>query len=186
MKRKWILIVSIVLTVGMLFSFSLVGCKTAATETAAATTAAATTAAAEKELVIGFIAINRQFEWLTYALKSAQEAADAAGVKMTVYDAENKAEKQGSLMEDLIAQKVDAIITDPISVESLNPFMVKAEAAGIPVVTVGDAKSPRNLHAAIKEGASFVLQLDPDTCVKNPNGALLDELPMDVKVQLGF
>jgi len=60
----------------------------------------------------------------------------------------------------------------------------KVEAAGIPVVTVGDAKSPRNLHAAIKEGASFILQLDPDSCVKNPNGALLDELPMDVKKQL--
>jgi 2,4-dienoyl-CoA reductase-like NADH-dependent reductase (Old Yellow Enzyme family) len=62
----------------------------------------------------------------------------------------------------------------------------KVEAAGIPVVTVGDAKGVRNLHAAIKEGASFILQLDPDTCVKNPNGALLDEMPMDVKVQLGF
>ena len=72
---------------------------------------------------------------MTYALKSAQAEADKEGVKMTVYDAENKAEKQGSLMEDLIAQKVDAIITDPISVESLNPFMVEAEAAGIPVAT---------------------------------------------------
>ncbi len=62
----------------------------------------------------------------------------------------------------------------------------KVEAAGIPVVTVGDAKSPRNLHAAIKEGASFILQLDPDSVVKNPNDALIDDLPMDVKGQLGF
>jgi hypothetical protein len=69
---------------------------------------------------------------------------------------------------------------------ALAAIFEKVEAAGIPVVTVGDAKSPRNLHAAIKEGASFILQLDPDTCVKNPNGALLDKLPMDVKVQLGF
>lgn len=55
---------------------------------------------------------------------------------------------------------------------------------GIPVVTIGDAKSPRNLHAAIKEGASFVLQLESEHCVLNPNGALIDELPMDVKEQL--
>ncbi len=62
----------------------------------------------------------------------------------------------------------------------------KVEAAGIPVVTVGDAKSPRNLHAAIKEAASFILQLEPDHVIKNPNGALIDDLPIDVKGQLGF
>lgn len=60
----------------------------------------------------------------------------------------------------------------------------KLDAAGIPVITIGDAKSPRNLHAAIKEGAEFILQIDTDSCVKNPNGALLDDLPMDVKGQL--
>ena len=54
------------------------------------------------------------------------------------------------------------------------------------MITVGDAKSPRNLHAAVKEGASFSLTLDPDYCVKNPNEALLDDLPIDVKKQLGF
>ncbi len=69
---------------------------------------------------------------------------------------------------------------------ALDDLFKKVEAHGIPVITVGDAKSPRNLHAAVKEGASFVLSLDPDNCVKNPNGALLDDLPMDVKVQLGF
>jgi 2,4-dienoyl-CoA reductase-like NADH-dependent reductase (Old Yellow Enzyme family)/thioredoxin reductase len=68
----------------------------------------------------------------------------------------------------------------------LEDLFKKVEDGGIPVITVGDAKSPRNLHAAVKEGASFVLSLDPDNCVKNPNGALLDDLPMDVKVQLGF
>ena len=62
----------------------------------------------------------------------------------------------------------------------------KLEAVGIPVVTVGDAKSPRNLQAAVKEGALFILQLDPDNVVKNPNGALIDDLPIDVKEQLGF
>jgi hypothetical protein len=62
----------------------------------------------------------------------------------------------------------------------------KVTAAGIPVVTVGDAKSPRNLHAAVKEGASFSVTLDPDYCVTNPNGELLDDLPIDVKKELGF
>jgi NADPH-dependent glutamate synthase beta subunit-like oxidoreductase len=62
----------------------------------------------------------------------------------------------------------------------------KVEAAGIPVVTVGDAKSPRNVHAAVKEGASFILQLNAENLFKNPNDALVDDLPVDVKIQLGY
>jgi len=137
MKRKLFLIVAVVLAIGMLFSFSLAGCKTTTAEetTAAAETAAAETTKAVGDLTIGFIAMNQTMEWMTYALKSAQAAADEAGVKMLVYDAEDDAAKQGSLMEDLIAQKVDAIITDPITVESLNPFMQKAEDEGILVAT---------------------------------------------------
>ena len=69
---------------------------------------------------------------------------------------------------------------------SLTDVFEKVNASGIPVITVGDAKSHRNLHAAVKEGAMFSVTLDPDYCVTNPNGALLDELPIDVKKQLGF
>lgn len=60
----------------------------------------------------------------------------------------------------------------------------KLEETGIPVVTIGDAKSPRNLHAAVKEGAQYIIRLDPDNLIKNPNGALLQDLPLDVKGQL--
>lgn len=69
---------------------------------------------------------------------------------------------------------------------AMDSIFQKVEAEGIPVVTVGDAKSPRNLHAAVKEGATFAITLNPDHCVTNPNGALIDELPMDVKNQLGY
>ncbi|MEI6101337.1 MAG: FAD-dependent oxidoreductase, partial [Eubacteriales bacterium] len=60
----------------------------------------------------------------------------------------------------------------------------KLEAKGIPVETIGDAKSPRNLHAAVKEGAQFIIRLDPDNLIKNANDALLIDLPLDVKKQL--
>jgi len=69
---------------------------------------------------------------------------------------------------------------------ALADVFAKVEAAGIPVITVGDAKRPRNLHAAVKEGATFSITLDPDYCVTNPNGELLNDLPIDVKKQLGF
>lgn len=58
-------------------------------------------------------------------------------------------------------------------------------AAGLPVITAGDAKSPRNLHAAVKEGAIFGAKLDPDIVI-NPNGEMVDNLPLDVQKELGF
>ncbi len=125
------LIVVVLVVLSCAASFSLVGCK----EEAAKEEAAAEEEVAAGDFTIAFIAMNQTMEWMTYALKSAQAAADSAGVKMLVYDAEDNAGRQGSLMEDAIAQGVDAIITDPITVESLNPFMVEAEEAGILVAT---------------------------------------------------
>ena len=131
MKKLLMLIVVVLLVLSCAASFSLVGCK----EEAAKEEAAAEEEVSAGDFTIAFIAMNQTMEWMTYALKSAQAAADSAGVEMLVYDAEDNAGRQGSLMEDAIAQGVDAIITDPITVESLNPFMVEAEEAGILVAT---------------------------------------------------
>jgi len=141
MKRVLKIMLVMLMALSIVATFSFLGCKTeeAPTETAEEAVQeevpVVEEAPAEEDMVIGFIAMNQTMEWMTYALKSAQAAADEAGIEMVVYDAENKIDKQGSLMEDLIVQGVDAIITDPISVESLNPFLKAAEDAGIPVAT---------------------------------------------------
>jgi NADPH-dependent 2,4-dienoyl-CoA reductase/sulfur reductase-like enzyme len=56
-------------------------------------------------------------------------------------------------------------------------------AAGRPVINVGDSVSPRNLHAAVREGAAAGLAIEEDLLF-NPNHALIDELPADVLGQL--
>ena len=69
---------------------------------------------------------------------------------------------------------------------SLAETFSKLEAEGIYVYTIGDAKTPRNLHAAIKEGADFIVKiLDKDMLI-NPNHAIAGNLPPDVRVDLGF
>ena len=55
--------------------------------------------------------------------------------------------------------------------------------AGIHVANVGDSVRPRNLNAAVTEGARFGLTLDSDMLV-NPNGIVMNNLPMDVRLQL--
>jgi thioredoxin reductase len=67
-----------------------------------------------------------------------------------------------------------------------NPFPVKElEEAGIPVVSAGDALQPRNLRAAVHEGAAFGLSLE-DYLLVNPNGRPVNDLPLDVLGQLGY
>jgi 2,4-dienoyl-CoA reductase-like NADH-dependent reductase (Old Yellow Enzyme family)/thioredoxin reductase len=56
-------------------------------------------------------------------------------------------------------------------------------AAGIHVLNVGDSVRPRNLYHAVKEGAGIGLGLD-EHLLFNPNGAIVNDLPIDVFGQL--
>ncbi len=51
------------------------------------------------------------------------------------------------------------------------------------MINVGDAVRPRNLYHAVKEGSAFGLAVD-EHVLFNPNGAILNELPLDVLAQL--
>jgi len=56
-------------------------------------------------------------------------------------------------------------------------------AAGINVLNVGDSVRPRNLYHAVKEGAGVGLEID-ENLLFNPNGAIVNDLPIDVLGQL--
>jgi 2,4-dienoyl-CoA reductase-like NADH-dependent reductase (Old Yellow Enzyme family)/thioredoxin reductase len=62
-------------------------------------------------------------------------------------------------------------------------LLEELRAAGRPVINVGDSVSPRNLHAAVREGAAAGLAIEQHLLF-NPNHALLDGLPADVLGQL--
>ena len=62
-------------------------------------------------------------------------------------------------------------------------LFAELRAAGVHVINVGDSVRPRNLYHAVKEGAAFGLAVD-EHLLFNPNGAILNELPMDVLAQL--
>ncbi|MBP1705723.1 MAG: hypothetical protein H6Q36_1462, partial [Chloroflexi bacterium] len=62
-------------------------------------------------------------------------------------------------------------------------LFAQLRAAGVNVVNVGDAVRPRNLYWAVKEGSDFGLAVD-EHLLFNPNGAILDNAPLDVLAQL--
>jgi 2,4-dienoyl-CoA reductase-like NADH-dependent reductase (Old Yellow Enzyme family)/thioredoxin reductase len=57
------------------------------------------------------------------------------------------------------------------------------KAAGVPVLNVGDSVSPRNLHAAVREGTQAGRMIDGDMLF-NSNDAPMSGLPMDVRGML--
>jgi 2,4-dienoyl-CoA reductase-like NADH-dependent reductase (Old Yellow Enzyme family)/thioredoxin reductase len=62
-------------------------------------------------------------------------------------------------------------------------FLKELRKAGIPAVNAGDSVVPRNLHAAVDEGASVGLALDEHKFL-NPNNAYIDEVELDIAGQL--
>jgi len=62
-------------------------------------------------------------------------------------------------------------------------FMDEAVAAGLQVVNIGDSVKPRNLHAAVLEGAVFGKNVEGEALV-NPNNAPVNGLPVDLLKQL--
>jgi ribose transport system substrate-binding protein len=66
----------------------------------------------------------------------AEKTAQKLGVKLVFVDAWYDVTKQASDLQDLATQKVDGILTAPMTVDALVPIIEKAAAAGIAVVTV--------------------------------------------------
>ncbi|HYQ80298.1 MAG TPA: substrate-binding domain-containing protein, partial [Anaeromyxobacteraceae bacterium] len=71
----------------------------------------------------------------------AKAAAAKAGLELVVLDAQDKVDKQVADVEDLIQKKVKVILVNPTDAAAVVPAIKKANAAGIPVITVDRAAS---------------------------------------------
>jgi len=90
--------------------------------------------ATEKTLGLVLSTLNNPF--FVTLRDGAQTAADAAGVKLIVVDAQDDSAKMTAGIEDLITKKVDAILVNPTDSDAVVPSIQKANEAGIPVLTV--------------------------------------------------
>jgi len=97
-------------------------------------TAAPTAARAEETLGLVLSTLNNPF--FVTLKDGAQKAADAAGAKLIVVDAQDDSAKMTAGIEDLINKKVSAILVNPTDSDAVVPAIQKANEAGIPVFTV--------------------------------------------------
>jgi len=68
--------------------------------------------------------------------KGAEAKASEIGVRLIVVDSQDDPAKEAVNMEDLIQQEVDAILVNPTDGDAIVPSIMKANAAGIPVLTI--------------------------------------------------
>jgi ribose transport system substrate-binding protein len=96
---------------------------------------------------VALVTINQQALFFNQINDGAKQAADKAGAKLVIFNANNVAAAQNSAIEDYIAQKVDGIVLVAIDVNGVKPAVTAAKNAGIPVVAI-DARIPEGDNAA--------------------------------------
>ncbi|MDG4889888.1 MULTISPECIES: sugar ABC transporter substrate-binding protein [unclassified Mesorhizobium] len=91
-----------------------------------------------KPPILGVVAIDLQNSFFVDMKKAGDVAEKDYKVKAIWQSAEGSLEKEVSLVENFIAQKVDVILVDPLDKNALMPVINKATDAGIPVITMGN------------------------------------------------
>lgn len=96
-------------------------------------------AATGDKITIGLVNINLQALFFNQVYDGAKKAAQEANVDLIHINASNDIAKQVNGIENLIQQKVDAVILLAIDVNGVLPVVEDARKAGIPVIAI-DAK----------------------------------------------
>lgn len=93
-------------------------------------------AAAQDQKTYALVQINQQALFFNQINEGAQKAADAAGAKLVIFNANNDPAAQNSAIETYIQQKVDGMIVVAIDVNGIMPAVKQAADANIPVVAI--------------------------------------------------
>ena len=112
-----------------------------------------------KQFTVGFLLNNGAVGTLVAIEKAAQAQVESMGGKFIGYDAATDAQKQVSQMDQLISQKVDAIIAYSITDATLTQGIQAAASAGIPVIQV---EVPTNPETPLNAGAISLVTIAHD------------------------
>jgi len=97
---------------------------------------AATSVFAQETKTFALIQINQQALFFNQMNEGAQAAADAAGVELVIFNANNDPAAQNSAIETYIQEGVDGFAVVAIDVNGIMPAVQQAADAGIPVVAI--------------------------------------------------
>lgn len=98
---------------------------------------------------IALVQINQQALFFNEINRGAQEAADAAGAELVIFNANDDPAAQNNAIETYVAEGVDALIVVAIDVNGIMPAVQQAADAGIPVFAVDAILPPGPQKAQI-------------------------------------
>jgi ribose transport system substrate-binding protein len=101
-----------------------------------------------QDKTFALIQINQQALFFNQMNEGAQAAADAAGVKLVIFNANNDPAAQNSAIETYIQEGVDGLAVVAIDVNGIMPAVEQAAAAGIPVVAIDAILPEEGPHLA--------------------------------------
>lgn len=143
MRRRTL---AILLTMAMAMTAAITGCSSGAAgttsapgtaadnaETKESSTAQGEASAPKSDVKLGFT-VSFITGYYSAMVDGVNEAAREKGVEVVLLNAESDTVKQSQQMENLIAQKVDAILCNPEDGTAISASVQKAMDAGVPVI----------------------------------------------------
>ena len=107
---------------------------------------------------VGFAQTGSNNPWRLAETKSMKDEADKRGYTLVQTDANEDTAKQIADVDSLIAQGVDILIFPPRESQALAPSVMKAKAAGIPVILIDRDVD----HSIAKPGEDYVAFIGSD------------------------
>ena len=92
------------------------------------------TVAQDEELTFGVVVNNADHPSITAMNQGMQDEAAIYGVELVILDPAFDPQKQVSMIDNLIAQGVDALLVNAVDPAAVVPSLKKASEAGIPVI----------------------------------------------------
>lgn len=91
--------------------------------------------AADKLVKIGAILLDTKHEWFAEVIQGMKSAEKELGVEVKIMSSDSDVAKESDLIDNFIAQGINAISISPQSDEASVPAFERAVSEGIPVVT---------------------------------------------------
>jgi ribose transport system substrate-binding protein len=93
------------------------------------------------DVTVGFSVWTMEFTFFQAIEKGVRDACKDLGYKYIMIDQNGKADKMVNDLNNLVAQKVTGLVITPVDPNGIGPAVVKARAAGIPVVCADIGKT---------------------------------------------
>lgn len=153
--------------VGLLSASMLVGCSS---QSGSKSGDSSSSSNGSSKHTIGFAVSTLNNPFFVAMRNGAQKEADNKKINLIVDDGNNDAAKQLSQVQDLIQQKVDAIILNPVSSQSLSSAVQLANQANIPVITLDRSVDGGKVATFIASDNVAAGKMAADQLIKALNG----------------